>query len=1273
MILLFKSFIAANTIRKRGGLHIMRGFFSKSFLKKRVPFLLLVCILTESVIFPDMTLVHATEIVNESNLEDSSPESKDTSPESKDTPPKTDAADIINEIGDTNEKDIPPALDSSISDDTLPLEETYPKANEETNKSDGKSSTLLALSKENFPDDIFRNYIFEHFDLDKDSNLSAEEIAKVDSIDVSYMGIWDLTGIEYFTSLLYLYCNGNKLSYLTIDSLVNLTILDCSYNYLTNIDLSNCSSLNFLEANNNARAVSLDEQNGLDFSFLKGFDHSQSFDWSENASISDKQLTISPESDSMLVTYRYKVNAPLLEDVTFNGSLVIDTTTQSGVEIKDDIFPDSALQKYLSQTFDLDHDMSLSGDELKNITYLYIPESNISTLTGIEYFTKLVYLNFDDNAITLANLNPLTNLRSVSCSNNKLTKLSVESLTQLNSLYCSNNQLYSLNLSGCSLLEELDIENNMQEISATNSTVDLSMLTDLDFNHTNNWSVGTLTTDYNLLLDELNEENYVTYEYLTNAPNETLDTVTFTLKIIQNKDEPDQVQVTQPEEPPLDIVPDTQVASQPQQSVTLKEAPAVSSAALPIIYTITFNSNGANSIASQSISAQGIATIPPSPIKAGYLFKGWYNQDAPYNFQSQVTKDITLTAQWDKVSPKKPSIKSLKNSSKSKMKISIKTQKNINGYEVSYSTSKNAKKNAIIVDTVKSSITVKNLIKGKTYYVRVRSYSYDSAGQKVYSGYSKIKKLSIKKGLMEEKATSTSATIKSNKLSSKNTVVVEAKTKNIIKSSDNYYYLFALPSYKNGIAKSATPLASTLKATSFEFNTALNLNTSKSLLYSKFVIAVKVKSGYKIISKAKYITNPQKIADFTYAFPTASSKKGLQINAGMLNDVKDLGVKHVAYNIPLNLIIAAPGETNYRSSVDYEYNGETYWFRKGMIAAYDSLFRNLENQDIVVSAIVLLGWRDDLTYLITPSGREKGHNYYNFNTSSKKARKQLEATFSFLAERYASGSQNGKVVNWIIGNEVNSFDAWNYAGTKSLSKYTQLYADSFRLAYNAMKSVYSNTRLYVSLDQCWTISSSVTFGGKEFLEKFDSYLKESGDISWNLAYHAYPSPLTDPRFWENANGQSQNNENSPVISISNISVLTKYVKKHYGKKTRIILSEQGFTSAAPYGEKTQAAAIAYAYYLTEFNSMIDSLILSRHIDNIAETKDRLNLGLWSNKPGQIEEAYHKKYAWKVFKYMDTPSSTSVTKFALKIIGTKSWKKIVPGYKANKFKSMSKSN
>ena len=48
--------------------------------------------------------------------------------------------------------------------------------------------------------------------------------------------------------------------------------------------------------------------------------------------------------------------------------------------------------------------------------------------------------------------------------------------------------------------------------------------------------------------------------------------------------------------------------------------------------------------------------------------------------------------------------------------------------------------------TTKTTVTVKNLKKGKTYYVQAKAYKLDSAGKKVYSAkYSKTMKVTIKK------------------------------------------------------------------------------------------------------------------------------------------------------------------------------------------------------------------------------------------------------------------------------------------------------------------------------------------------------------------------------------------------------------------------------------------------------------------------------------------------------------------------------------------------
>lgn len=1283
----------------------MNGQFHKTIFKKLITLLILASLVTESVMLPNMSTVYAAGISENAGTDttkgetettsavdittdSSSLEDSDKSTTNSASPaPTNEATDSATDIttapptDSTNQDSTSGALDTATENPSS--EKDNAKDSIDAKDSKNSTDTDIEITAKFFPDDIFRDYIEKHFDTDSNKKLSKDEIKKVESIDVSNMGIRDLTGIEYFTNVSYLYCTGNKLSTLDVNALVNLTVLNCSYNYLTSLDLSKCSSLISLESNNNVALITLDEKNTFDLSTLKNFDTKLVSDWSKNIKVDNYNISLLEDENSSLITYHYAVNAPQLKDSFINFSFVIASDRFTNVEISETTFPDPSFREYVKENYDLDKDSILSPEELNAITYLYIPEKEIASLSGIEYFSNLTYLNFDHNAVTSVDLNSLSNLRGVSCNDNQLEQLLCQNLTNLSELYSNNNHLYSLDLSGCSSLETLECNNNVYEISSTKDIVDLSALSLLDLSRTSDWSEGTLNSDNTLLLEknvqDLNatEERNVTYTYTDNAPVDKIENITFALKVTPTTSSEVDEQSIAPE----NALPETTTPSQdtilpetaPVDGTLESVIPPVTSAPVVTSYTVEFNSDGGNIISSQTITGGEKAIMPSNPIKAEHLFAGWYYGDVPYDFNTAISANTTLTARWNKVSPAKPSIKKLKNTKKAKMNITLKSVKDIEGYEISYSTYKNAKKKAIVVETDKTSFTISNLIQGKTYYVRVRTFSSDSTGEKVYSNYSKIKKLSIKKGLAEAKATSTSATIKSVKIANTDTVKISVKAKNIIKSKDNYYYLFALPSYKKNVSKSATPLASTIKSASFQFNTPLNQNTSDSLLYSKFMVAVKTSSGYKAISTAKYITNPQAIAGYTYPFPTASTKKGLQINASMLNDVKDLGVKNSAFNIPLDMIIAAPGEDNHRSGIDYEYNGETYWFRKGMISAYDSLFRKLERQDIVVTAIVLLGWRDDLTYLISPSGREPGHNYYNFNTSDRAARKQLEATFAFLAERYASDDGNGKVVNWIIGNEINSFDAWNYAGTKSLSKYTQLYANSYRLAYTAMKSIYSNVRVYIPLDQYWTSTNAGTFSGKEFLERFDSFLKESGDISWNLAYHAYPSPLTDPRFWRNENGMARNNENSPMITTYNIPVLTKYIKKHYGKNTRIILSEQGFTSVEPYGEDTQAAAMAYAYYLAEFDSMIDAFILSRHVDNIAETTDGLNLGLWSNRPGQVEEAYHRKYAWTVYKYMDTPDSNQVTKFALKIVGAKNWKKIIPNYKASKFKSMPDAN
>ena len=63
-------------------------------------------------------------------------------------------------------------------------------------------------------------------------------------------------------------------------------------------------------------------------------------------------------------------------------------------------------------------------------------------------------------------------------------------------------------------------------------------------------------------------------------------------------------------------------------------------------YTVTFNSNGGSSVASQTVNEGGKATKPTNPTKSGYTFVEWQLDGKTYNFDSAVTGNITLTAVW---------------------------------------------------------------------------------------------------------------------------------------------------------------------------------------------------------------------------------------------------------------------------------------------------------------------------------------------------------------------------------------------------------------------------------------------------------------------------------------------------------------------------------------------------------------------------------------------------------------------------------------------------
>lgn len=486
-------------------------------------------------------------------------------------------------------------------------------------------------------------------------------------------------------------------------------------------------------------------------------------------------------------------------------------------------------------------------------------------------------------------------------------------------------------------------------------------------------------------------------------------------------------------------------------------------------------------------------------------------------------------------------------------------------------------------------------------------------------------------------------------------IVVEASAEGIPVSDDKYYYLFALKAHETEIPQDREYLEQEYKGEELEFRTEKNFTGTGSEVFRKYVLAVKKKDGYTAVSRPVYISNPDAAAKYRSGMQKPSSKKGLLVDPNKLrtSELDDLGVKHAAYNIPVSRILGQSTD-GIHPTIHYNYHGRTYAFNGQVMSEYDLVFGILSSKGIEVTAILLNDLAPAYSQLIHPLARSGigSAPYYAFNGSDEDGAEYLAAIGTFLAERYSSASSGrGLVTNWVIGNEINARKEWNYIEYVDLETYVREYTKAFRTFYNAIKSTNGSCNVYISLDQQWdrNISSSRNYDARDILDEFNRQIKEEGNIDWGLAIHPYNVPLTTPYIW-NPSKYVKDGADTSMITMANIHVVTDYLQQEAflredGEVRSIILSELGYTSSK--GEEVQAAAIAYAYNIAAANQHIDSILFSRQTDAAEEIAQGLALGI--NRP----DGSHK-YAYNVYKYMDTDQAEKYTEFAKSIIGIADW-------------------
>ncbi len=953
--------------------------------------------------------------------------------------------------------------------------------------------------------------------------------------------------------------------------------------------------------------------------------------------------------------------------------------TDGGAPIHAQNFPDDIFRGYVAGAYDKDQNGMLDQREAAEVCQLDVSGLGIESLEGLRFFPNLRFLNCEDNGLTRLDLRENPHLERVRCRKNPLSIIDALDCFKLQEVdsdpdvpirrplegwereEASGNEELEEGFQGDAADENGDLKNEISRDEIPESKTCGNEISEnavskngvLDNGNSGNEISGNQTSENDASKNSVSDNNISVNEISGNQISENSENTISRNAVSENGVPENGISENQ--------MPKTRSVQNSVSGGDVKQT----------VYKVTFQSKGGSAVKAQNVAKGAKARKPSDPTRAKYKFAGWHNGKTKYDFSKPVIRNLTLTAKWTKVTVGAGKLRSLSNSSRGVLKASLGKVKGAEGYQVQVSTDKKFKTKTESFFTEKTELAVRDRYKDKCYYVRVRAYKLDSEKAKIYGKFSGKKSLKTAKGIQKVSPSKTAATLTSVALSNKKTVKVQATVKNYVKSADGYYYLFHLSCVGASVAKNAKPDAKVKKSTKVTMTAPLNYGTSASKLQSRFALAVKTdkKGSYTIISTPKYISNPEKLASYNYAFPKAATKKGLQVDPYYLSDAVELGVKHTAYNICLDDLVATPEQENAAQGISYRYNGKTYWFNRGIMESIDNTLNQYKKSRMIVSAIFLLRWRDDISYLIPKAARAPGHGFYALNTSEAKARKHLEAIFTFLAQRY---TPDGRIANWIVGNEVNNYGTYHYTGSAALANNARIYVNAYRLAYIAVRSVYAKARVYISLDQVWTYLVANSHTSKQFLEKFAEYWEAYGDLgNFNIAFHPYPAPLEDPAFWTNSRGLVTQNVNSPCISMSNLRILTNYVKSKWGSGVRIILSEQGFTSRK-YGreaETLQAAAIAYAYYLAEFNSAVDAFILHRHVDHQSEQAIGLYLGLYANDGGASGNPAamgRKKYAWEVFKYMDTSKGKSKTKFALPYIGASSWKAAVSGYDASRF-------
>ena len=450
---------------------------------------------------------------------------------------------------------------------------------------------------------------------------------------------------------------------------------------------------------------------------------------------------------------------------------------------------------------------------------------------------------------------------------------------------------------------------------------------------------------------------------------------------------------------------------------------------------------------------------------------------------------------------------------------------------------------------------------------------------------------------------------------------------------DETVYLFVLAPYENENGLAARSPAASAKLRS---ETELRVTDAGDYRYAKYVTALGADSGYAALGDAVSVSNPDVYAKNTAARGEAPSLKGVTVSQGLLGEAEKLGISYAVIPVVLDEYLI----------YDYsEYSvrvGETTtFFDASRIAALDHEVETLRGAGVRVLFRFLLDGTARATAMpaadLYAPGADAESSLWGICSATETGYRRACAVFSFFAERYAADKKEAPL-DFILGYQVSEGTEWNNFGAVSDKEAVRMYADTFKIADTALRSVSANSRVYVPFSNLFTAM-------KNFLYVFSA---EMDGGAWSVAVAPYASDACLDAVWSDS-GASEDAD-SPYLTVKNLGLLRDLLaEKRYQYHNRlraVILDDfavQGIAGDTE-SEQRQAASLAYAYYRAANAGFIDAVIWHRLYDSPDEGA---SYGLYDMNG-------KRKAAYRVFETVDTALGSAETEPLLSLLGEKNW-------------------